>query len=73
MGLRTLLKQLFAEEPDPLDDLLRAKGIDPQQLLIDLKLKRSNESAENTINRAIGRCTAKQEAAQDKIRNMMSN
>jgi len=73
MGILAVLRKFFSEPPDPLDELLVEKGIDPDKLLIDVKLRRMKEGEDNPINRAIERCDQKRDTAKKMIRDMMSN
>ena len=48
-------KRIFTKKPDPLDNLLIEKGIDPDQLMEDIYYQRQEEGNSNAINRALER------------------
>lgn len=73
MSIKSFLNRLFSEEPDPLDDLLIEKGVDPKQLLKDVKLKRQKEGEHSGVNRALERCSEKRRVAQETIKKNMNN
>lgn len=73
MGIKAFFNKLFNEDPDPLDDLLIEKGVDPKQLLKDVKLRRQKEGEESGVNRALERCSEKRRVAQETIKKNMNN
>lgn len=73
MSIKSFLKKLFSEDPDPLDDMLIEKGVDPKQLLKDVKLKRQKEGEESGVNRALERCGEKRRIARESIKKNMNN
>lgn len=72
MGIKKFFTRLFSEEPDPLDDLLIKKGVDPKQLLRDVRIKRQEEGEDSGVNRAIDRCNEKRRVARETIKKNMT-
>jgi hypothetical protein len=73
MSIKTFFNKLFSEDPDPLDDLLIEKGVDPKQLLRDVKMKRQEEGEDSGVNRALVRCNEKKRVARETIRKNMNS
>jgi hypothetical protein len=68
MGFFDFLKNPEKKQ-DPLDELLIAKGIDPEKVMEDLYDKRADEGKENAMNRIMDRVDAQKERG-EKIRKM---
>ncbi len=71
MNIKNLFKVLiglFRAKPDPLDEMLRDKGVDPEKLLDDLYYKREAEGDSNTINRVKNRVEERRRKAPKVIR-----
>lgn len=69
MSFFDFLKNLGRKKTDPLDEMLLAKGIDPDKVMEDLYYERKDEGKLNTMNRVMDRIDSQKERG-EKIRKM---
>ncbi len=67
-----IIANIFIKKPDPLDEMLLAKGIDPVKLMEDIQDKRIEEGNSNAINRVFDRWE-KEKKLGDKYRTKIRN
>jgi len=61
MSFIDIIQGLFSKKPDPLDELLIEKGIDPEQVMEDAYYDRQDDDGSNAVNRARERHDIKME------------